>query len=163
MIFKRGNNNWLRRRWLDFRQGHAIYLVFIMTFANFITIQYKLLIDKLPVWNSLFDNIWIFAILFVAVYIPLSMIIGYWHRKSQWNVEAEAMFRENQIGATMWLFLIDMVDGKVTEEEKQKMRDMLLKIAKRSSSNIVPPSTNKQDINKSFSSEYETSQKEGIV
>jgi hypothetical protein len=56
-----------------------------------------------------------------------------------------------------------MVDGKVTEEEKQKMRDMLLKIAKRSSSNIVPPSTNKQDINKSFSSEYETSQKEGIV
>jgi hypothetical protein len=95
---------------------------------------------------------------------PLSMIIGYWHRKIQWNIEAEAMFRENQIGTATWLFLIDMIDGKVTEEENQKMRDMLLKIAKRSnSSNIVPPSINKQDINKSFSSEYETSQKEGIV
>ena len=27
------NNNWLRKRWLDFRNGHGIYLIFIMTFA----------------------------------------------------------------------------------------------------------------------------------
>ena len=33
-----GNNNW-RRRWLDFRNGHSIYLVFLMTFATFVTIQ----------------------------------------------------------------------------------------------------------------------------
>ena len=131
MLFIKRNNNWFRRRWLDFRQGHSIYLVFIMTFANFVTIQYKLLIEKMPTFNSLFDSVWTFAIIFVAAYIPLSIIIGYWHRKSQWKVEAEAMFKENEIGATMWLFIIDMIDGKVTEEEKQNMRDMLSKIVKR--------------------------------
>ena len=47
-VLKEKNNNWFRRRWLDFRQGHSIYLVFIITFANFITIQYKLVLEKVP-------------------------------------------------------------------------------------------------------------------
>jgi hypothetical protein len=67
----------------------------------------------------------------VAIYIPLGMIIGYWHRKNQFSVEAEALFNQNQIGATINLFLIDLIDGKVTEEEKQHMRKYLLKIMKR--------------------------------
>jgi hypothetical protein len=108
-----------------------------MTFANFVTIQYSLLIDKIPVVSSTFSNIWTFAIVFVAAYVPLGMIIGYWHRKSQWKVEQEAMFRENVVGAKMWLFTIDLIDGKVTEEEKRNMRDFLSTII--SKRNIVPP------------------------
>lgn len=125
------DNNWFRRRWLDFRQGHSIYLIFIMTFANFITIQYKLLLDKIPSVDVLTGgNIIGFAIVFVALYVPIGILIGYWHRKSQWRVEAEALFRENKIGATMWLFVIDLIDGNVTDQEKKEMRDMLLKITK---------------------------------
>ena len=41
------------------------------------------------------------------------------------------MFSQNQIGATIYLFIIDLIDGKVTEEEKQQMRNYLLKIMKR--------------------------------
>jgi hypothetical protein len=137
MAFKKRDSNWFRRRWLDFRNGHSIYLVFMMTFANFVTIQYSLLIDKIPVVSSTFSNIWTFAIVFVAAYVPLGMIIGYWHRKSQWKVEQEAMFRENVVGAKMWLFTIDLIDGKVTEEEKRNMRDFLSTII--SKRNIVPP------------------------
>ncbi|MCJ7636247.1 MAG: hypothetical protein MUO21_02025 [Nitrososphaeraceae archaeon] len=125
------NNNWFRRRWLDFRQGHSIYLIFLMTFANFIVIQYRLLIDRMPSIDSLIGgNIVGFAATFIAIYVPLSIIIGYWHRKSQWRVEAEALFKENRIGATMWLFVIDLIDGKITEQEKKEMREMLLKITK---------------------------------
>jgi hypothetical protein len=69
-----------------------------------------------------------FALIFVAIYLPVGMIIGYWHRKNQFSVEAEALFNQNQIGATMTLFLIDLIDGKVTEEEKLHMRKYLLKI-----------------------------------
>ena len=137
MVFEKRDSNWFRRRWLDFRNGHSIYLVFMMTFANFVTIQYSLLIDKIPVVSSTFSNIWTFAIVFVAAYVPLGMIIGYWHRKSQWKVEQEAMFRENVVGAKMWLFTIDLIDGKVTEEEKRNMRDFLSTII--SKRNIVPP------------------------
>jgi len=121
---KKRDSNWFRRRWLDFRNGHSIYLIFIMTFANFVTIQYSLLIDKIPAINSIF-SIWTFAIIFVAAYVPLGMIIGYWHRKSQWKVEQEAMFRENVVAARIWLFAIMLIEGKATEEEKRNMIDFL--------------------------------------
>src|ERR671918_2804377 len=124
-------SNWVRRRWLDFRNGHSVYLIFLMTFANFVTIQYGLLIDRVPFLNNLFPSIWVFAILYVALYVPLAMVIGYWHRKTQWRVEQHALFKENEIGATMWLFVIDLIDGKVSEEEKQQMRDMLHKIVRK--------------------------------
>ncbi len=124
------DSNWLRRRWLDFRNGHSIYLVFAMTFANFVTIQYKLLIDKLPFLNQFFGSILVFAVVFVAIYVPLSIVLGYWHRKSQWTVEQEALFRENKVGAVMWLYVMDLIEGKVDEEDKKKMRDALLKITK---------------------------------
>jgi hypothetical protein len=132
------NNNWFRRRWLDFRQGHSIYLIFLMTFANFIVIQYRLLIDRMPAIDSLTGgNIIGFAMTFIAIYVPLAIIIGFWHRKSQWRVEAEALFNENRIGAIMWLFVIDLIDGKITEQEKKDMREMLLKITK---GNKIPKS-----------------------
>jgi hypothetical protein len=102
-----------------------------MTFANFITIQYKLVLEKVPVVDTVTGgSIFGFAILFVALYFPIAILIGYWHRKSQWKVEAEALFKENKIGATMWLFVIDLIDGKITEKEKQEMREMLQKITK---------------------------------
>jgi hypothetical protein len=122
---RKRDSNWFRRRWLDFRNGHSIYLIFIMTFANFVTIQYSLLIEQIPAINSIFNNIWTFAIVFVAAYIPLGMIIGYWHRKSQWKVEQEAMFRENVVGARIWLFTIKLIEGEATEEEKRNMIDYL--------------------------------------
>ena len=102
-----------------------------MTFANFVTIQYGLLIDQVPYLKSLFESIWIFAVVFVSAYVPVAIVIGYWHRKTQWRVEQQALFKENEIGATMWLFVIDLIDGKVSEEEKQQMRDMLHKIVRK--------------------------------
>jgi hypothetical protein len=100
-----------------------------MTFANFITIQYKLVLEKVPAVDTLTGgSIFGFAIFFVALYVPIGILIGYWLRKSQWKVEAETLFKENKIGATMWLFVIDLIDGKITEKEKQDMREMLQKI-----------------------------------
>ena len=125
------NNNFFRIRWLDFRQGHSIYLAFLIYFADSILIQYALLIEKFPFIDSLLGaNIVGFAIIFIALYVPIATIIGYWHRKSQWTVEVEALFKENKVGAIMWLFVIDLVEGKINEKEKKEMREMLLKITK---------------------------------
>ena len=95
-LFNFRSHNWFRRRWLDFRNGHSIYLIFLMTFANFVTIQYQLLLQRVPAIHSLHINIWIFALLFLAMYLPLGMIIGYWHRKNQFSVEAEAQPESNR-------------------------------------------------------------------
>ena len=124
------NSNWARRRWLDFRNGHSIYLIFGMTFANFVTIQYKLLIDQVPSLSGLFGSIWVFAIVFVLTYVAIGILLGYWHRKSQWTVEQEALFRENKVGAVMWLYVIDLIEGNVSEEDKKLMKDALLRITK---------------------------------
>ena len=36
-------------RWLTyFRRGHNAYLVFLVSFANFVVIQYRLLIEYIP-------------------------------------------------------------------------------------------------------------------
>ena len=101
-----------------------------MTFANFITIQYQLLIDRLPYWAGIFNSIWIFAILFILAYVPVSIVLGYWHRKSQWKVEQDALFRENKVGAIMWMYVIDLIEGKVSEEDRKLMREALLKITR---------------------------------
>ena len=101
-----------------------------MTFANFITIQYQLLIDQLPYLEGIFNSIWIFAIMFILFYVPLSIILGYWHRKSQWKVEQDALFRENKVGALMWMYVIDLIEGNVSEEDKKLMREALLKITR---------------------------------
>ncbi len=124
------SSDWLRRRWLDFRNGHSIYLVFAMTFANFITIQYQLLIANLPLSAGIFSSIWIFAIMFILFYVPLSIVLGYWHRKSQWKVEQDALFRENKVGAIMWMYVIDLIEGNVSEEDKKLMKESLLRITR---------------------------------
>jgi uncharacterized membrane protein YraQ (UPF0718 family) len=103
----------------------------MMTFLNFITIQYALLVDRIPSLNSIFSNLWLFAATFVAFYVPVAILIGYWHRKSQWKTEQEALFNENVVGARMWLFMLELIDGKVTEEEKKEMRSLLHKIVKK--------------------------------
>ena len=123
-------SDWFRRRWLDFRNGHSIYLIFVLTFANFITIQYKLLIDQIPYLAGVFDNIIIFAILFVLMYVPIGIVLGYWHRKTQWKVEQDALFRENKVGAIMWMYVIDLIEGNVSEEDKKLMKESLLRITR---------------------------------
>lgn len=101
-----------------------------MTFANFITIQYQLLIDQLPYLEGIFNSIWIFAIMFILFYVPLSIVLGYWHRKSQWKVEQDALFRENKVGAIMWMYVIDLIEGNVSEEDKKLMKESLLRITR---------------------------------
>jgi len=125
-------NNAIRRLWLDFRLGHGFYLYFALAFANFIVIQYKLLIEQIPSINQIIDNIWIFVLIFVATYIPLAIVIGYIHRKKQIKIEQEAFFQENLVTARLWLFVINLIDDKVTEEEKKEMKEYLVKILKKS-------------------------------
>jgi hypothetical protein len=60
----------------------------------------------------------------------VSIVLGYWHRKSQWKVEQDALFRENKVGAIMWMYVIDLIEGKVSEEDRKLMREALLKITR---------------------------------
>ena len=69
-------------RWLTyFRRGHNAYLVFLVSFANFVVIQYRLLIEYIPALKIIFTSLTAFVIAFFLVYIPLAITIGWYDYK----------------------------------------------------------------------------------
>ncbi len=90
------------------------YRAFIMTLANFITIQFALLSDKLIFFFSIFSNILIFAVISIRIYL-LFLLREYCHRKNQLSVEQEALVNNNIMDSTMRILQFEYLEGKLTE------------------------------------------------
>ena len=131
------NSNWLRRRWFDFRLGHSVYLIFLLSFSNFILIFHRLLIERVEFLNDIFSELWMFIVLFVVIYFPISIIIGAWHRKTQIKVENEQALLNNPFMARNFRMMIDIIEGKASKEEIQNFREFLSKIEKKSDSDFT--------------------------
>ncbi|MFB5607952.1 MAG: hypothetical protein ACE5RI_07860 [Candidatus Nitrosomaritimum yanchengensis] len=129
------DNPWLRRRWYDFRLGHSLYLIFALSFANFILIAHRLLIERVPILNEFFSSLWFFAIVFVLAYIPISIGIGIWHRRTQLRVEQDIAMRQNPIFAKAFATIIDIQTGKATPEQIENFRNTLKNIEENIKSN----------------------------
>ena len=124
-------NGWSRRRWWEFRQGHSIYLIFMLTFINFILIVYRLLIERVTLFKELVPELWIFAVVFILIYIPAATLIGYWHRKTQLRVETTLVQQQNPVLAKMIRTLLDVQTGIATDAEIKEFRRMLKNIEKK--------------------------------
>jgi len=122
---------WGRRRWWEFRQGHSIYLIFMLTFVNFILISYRLLIERVTIFKELIPDLWIFALLFIVCYIPAATLIGFWHRRTQLRVETTIINQQNPVLARMIRTLLDVQTGVASEDEIKEFRKMLEKIEKK--------------------------------
>ena len=131
------SRGFIRRRWLDFRNGHSIYLAFLLTFINFILISYNFLIKQLPFGIGDSMTLPSFILLFVIIYIPTAITLGVWHRKHQYSVENEALLRQNWLWAWMNQYLIRLINGKTNPTEDEYIMNYLNDILKR---------TNKHDL-----------------
>ncbi len=118
----------MRRRWLDFRNGHGLYLVFLMGFANFILIFHRLFIERIPFLEDVFSNLWVFAIFFVIIYVPTAILVGYWHKKTQMKIEMEVLARQNPFFAKWIRVIIDILTEKASKEEVENLRKLLKSI-----------------------------------
>jgi len=103
-----------------------MYLIFAMAFANFILIFYRLLIERVEILGIVFSNLWIFIIVFLLLYIPVALIIGYWHRKTQLKVEQEQSLRQNTLMARNFRMLVDIIEKRASKDEIEKFRDFLI-------------------------------------
>ena len=130
------SSSWLRRRWFDFRLGHSVYLIFILSFSNFILIFHRLLIERVDFLNEFFSELWIFVLIFVVIYFPISIAVGAWHRKTQIKVENEQALLNNPFMARNFRMMIDIMEGKASKEEIEKFREFLTKIEKKSDSGL---------------------------
>jgi len=116
---------------LDGRMGHTTYLMFFLTFANFIIISFNFLIDENPILKENLPYMWMFSIVFIILYVPISILIGRWHRNTQLSTEMTILIESNVILANMFKILIDSKMGKATEEEIKKFRKRMLDIENR--------------------------------
>jgi len=122
------SQGWIRRRWWEFRAGHSVYLIFVLTFINFILISYRLLIEKVPMFQELIPNLSIFILIFLGFYIPAALLIGFWHRKTQLKVETTLTMQQNPVFAKMIRTILDVQTGKASDEEVKEFRKFLVKI-----------------------------------
>ena len=130
------NSKWFRRRWFDFRLGHSVYLIFLLSFSNFILIFHRLLIERVEFLNDIFSELWMFIILFVGIYFPVSIAVGAWHRKTQIKIENEQSLLNNPFMARNFRMIIDIIEGKASKDEVQKFRKFLSDIEKKSDFNF---------------------------
>lgn len=120
----------IKQLWLEFRLGHSGYLGFGLQMANFVIIAYALLISRFFNNNGGTVSWWEFIILFTVCYVPLAVVFGRWHIKRQYEVENRALFEQNSTQARVFFFLIKMIEGTATEEEKKEMKEYLTRIGK---------------------------------
>ena len=108
--------------------GHSTYLIFLMSFANFLLIFHRLLVERIDWLNNLLGDLWLFAILFVLMYIPVAILVGAWHRKNQIKVDTDVGLLNSPLNAKIFRTIIDMQTGKATAEEIKELRRLLKSI-----------------------------------
>jgi len=111
--------------------GTSAYLLIVFTFLNFILIAYRYLLEEDLMIAELISNLWVFGLIFLITYIPISIIIGFWHRKTQLSVENIIQHKEGPFFSKMMRVLLDAKTGKASKEEIEEFRKMLLDIEKK--------------------------------
>lgn len=87
---------WAGRRFWESRQFYSAYIALFIAVSNWITIQYRLLLENIPIFNTLFSQLWIFLIVAVVVFTVISILGGhYLHRKRQFRLEQAVAIEEN--------------------------------------------------------------------
>jgi len=105
-----------------------MYLIFAMSFANFVLIFYRLLIEQIEILGEIFSSLWIFTLVFIILYIPVAILIGLWHRRTQMRVESEQALRHNPFLARNFRMLVDILEKRASKEEIEGFRDLLKQI-----------------------------------
>ena len=106
----------LLRWWAYFRRGHSTYLVFLLSFANFVVIQYRLLVEYVPPLKLLFSSILAFAAAFILVYVPLAVIIGWLdYRRLAVPVDMALAAEANPYARDLARALIALAEGRREE------------------------------------------------
>jgi hypothetical protein len=87
---------WTGRRFWESRQFYSAYIALFIAVSNWITIQYRLLLENIPIFNALFSQLWIFLIVATVLFTIVSILGGHYiHRKRQFRLEQAVATEEN--------------------------------------------------------------------
>jgi hypothetical protein len=99
-------------------------LIFALSFSQWIVIQWRLLVQEVPALNAVLGDLWVFALLFIVVYIPAALLIGYWHRIKQMRTETMVYFEQSPYWAMITKFNIRLFLTATHNHELLKELDL---------------------------------------
>jgi len=110
-----------------FRRGHGSWLAYLISFANFVVIQYRLLVERIPFLESLIPSLSAFIVTFFLVYVPLAIIIGRFDIKKATvpkEIEVSPFFyrpvgKEIKVYYPVWDTILEVLE-KISEKEGLK-------------------------------------------
>ena len=87
---------WFGQRFWESRQFYSAYIALFISISNWITIQYKLVFEQVPVLNVFFSNLWVFLFVATIIFLAVSILGGHYiHRKRQFRIEQALSTEEN--------------------------------------------------------------------
>src|SRR5215203_814889 len=93
---KVGIGTWFGKRFWEYRAFYSAYIALFIAISNWITIQYRLVLENAPILGSVFNNLWTFLIVAVIIFSVVSVLGGHFiHRKRQFRIEQELATEEN--------------------------------------------------------------------
>jgi hypothetical protein len=96
MYIKKMGLRWFGKRFWEGRQFYSAYIALFIAISNWITIQYRLVLENAPILSGIFSNMWTFLIVAVIVFSIISVLGGHYiHRKRQFRIEQELAVEEN--------------------------------------------------------------------
>ena len=122
--------NLIKKFWFDGRNGTTNYFLLLLAMTNFILITSNFLIEDITIFNNLLSEMWIYAIIFTILYVPVSTLIGRWHTNTQLKIDVTMKMNRDPIYAKMIRTLLDVQTGIATEEEIQEFRKEMKEIEK---------------------------------
>jgi hypothetical protein len=137
----------LFRAWFYFRTGYNTYIAFFIGFASNVIVIYKLGVSENRFLGPYFASLTLFAILALAILIPISISAGLYHMKRTGAYAADASVsiesnpyiyrvipgKEQEVFLPLWILtvrgLARVLDQQraMTPEEKLELEDTLSK------------------------------------
>lgn len=114
MNIEKMQSNPLYREWVYFRRGHVIYLAFITSLVNFITIQYAFVIEK-SILGKWLTNPFIFGMIFIISYIVIARKFGKWDYNNSFKEENKISALGNPWITDVSRAIIALSEGKNSE------------------------------------------------
>jgi len=106
-------------RWTEyFRKGHGSYGSYIVSFANFIVIQYRELITHIAILSILFPSLGVFTLAFLGIYIPVMVVVGRWDWRRINPTRATLSTENNPWAKDLTKALYLLCDGDTEEAKK---------------------------------------------
>ena len=111
------------RYWTYFRRGHNVYLAFLISFANFVAIQYSLVIKTIEQLSFIFPDLITFGITFFLIYLPVATVIGWIdYKKASVPIDAAVGAKANPFFMDLARAISLLAEGKNEEAVKTLQR-----------------------------------------